>query len=175
MTPIEIRDVVEKAARTTRVLRITGYTASDGSVADYTVQLIGSEGYRALVKASIDAIGHGTLEATNDVEREALKELRESWGKTLAGAHTSRNFSDKLVDLGQGWTRSETHPELTVITNMLRVLKTEKRAAAEKPNARGSSPKTLAKDKFTKAAALGLYLGRLNLGPGNVVSVAVGT
>jgi len=173
MTPSEIRSVVEKAAATTRRLKITGYRDSEGGVSNYFVQLIGSEGYRALVKASLQDIGSGKLKGSSDVERQALEELSTSWKKTLGGLHDMRNYKGGLVDLGRGWSSASDRPELTVIVNMLRLKKDVIKVAAVKEGARGSSDKTLAKKKFTEATALEMYIGRFNLGPDNVELVEV--
>lgn len=74
---------------------IKGYVSSDGSVKDYVVEEIGKEGYLKLCKASIEVI-EDVLEKNEGLEEDeirALKELQESYQRTIKGEQPERKIT----------------------------------------------------------------------------------
>jgi hypothetical protein len=158
--------IIKQASARSKTLRITGYHSTDGKISDFVVLMIGPEGYRQKVAASLDFIRKNP--GKTSVEVDAINELDTSWSKTLAGAHSSRSFSDDLIPVGD-FFKSAADPTKIILRHLHKI---EEHVIYDPPppppnsRTRGSSEKTLAKRKIESQTPLATYIGQLNLVPG---------
>jgi len=171
--PPSIVEVLRKARDTGGLVRITGYRNSDGAVSDYTVKLIGSEGYRALVQASLKMLMNDEIEKPKLVDGDtwllAKQEKTDSWGKTLNSEHVPNQRQEQFKDVDGLYSQSEYEPETVMLRNLELVAKVEQELGSGKtPN---SQAKTLAKKYIDENTPMGRYLGQMKLAPGKFDSV----
>lgn len=163
--------LIDRAQRTigtskTGTYVVKGYVSSSGEVSDIVFQLLPSDGYHTLVKQSLN---WAQQYAPAEGEAEALEELKLSWHKTLAGAHDVRVSHEQLTPDKRGFLKSADDENKVVLVHMVKVSATVVRPAPVKEptgRERGSSQKTLAKERLLSSSPLGSYLPRLNLAPG---------
>lgn len=168
-----IVEVLRKARDTGGLIRITGYRNSSGEVADYTVRLLGSDGYKKLVQASLKMVMNEELAKPELIDVDtwllAKNEQVESWGKTLEGGH-ARSFETAIEDVDGLYGRNNAEPE-TVWLHNLELVDKKTISVGDKKEV-NSRPKTLAKNYIRDNVPLKTYLGQMVLKPGKFDSVS---
>jgi len=176
------RTAIGRAAKEGKVLNIQGYEDQQGLVWQFRVRLISSEGYRDLVRRSLEQLksrlesGIGMAEClegrtTDEFVKTCSQELLESYGRRQTAPETPTTHNNPLRDSGEGYFESDAKPNQLVLFN-LQVLE---RSVVSGPVAEASKTanKTEVKKVIESDLALGSYIGRLNLEPGRVRSVTV--
>jgi len=167
-----IIEVLRRARKTGGLIRITGYCSSDGSVGDYVIRMLGSEGYRTLVQASLKSLMAQEVAKPDLVDGDtwllAKNEQVESWGKTLSGEH-SREFNTQYQDVDGLYARSEAEPETVMLRNLELV---DKKQTVKGEREVNSKAKTLAKKYIVDNTPMGKYLGQMKLSPGKFEAVS---
>lgn len=160
----EIVNTLREAVRSDRPVRITGYRSESGEVSDFVVRIVGKAGYHRLLSESIKEL-QKRLPSLSGVYLNAALELLGSWGKSVAGQHSERNYNTKesqqILQEGVYLTQDQSGASVTHMEQIERTVLHEVKAGAV-----NSSEKTLAKQILTKESPAGRYIGRLNLYPG---------
>lgn len=163
------RETIAAAAKG-GTLRILGYRTGSGAEINYTVRLLGPQGYRELVRESLEKTKDITRpdEFDSEVWAEALKEKIASFQRTLDGETVSRNFARSMME-HEGYSSYEDEPDTFILRNLLKV--SEEIVTPGEVKMVKSAAKTLAKAAMDKMLPIGKYLGQLNLAPGKYNSV----
>lgn len=170
-----LEQIIKQANDTSKTLRIKGYRSSDGKISDFTIRLIGSDGYKELVRQSLEFI-RTKYHAKTSAQVDAAAELDNSWSTTLKGGHGERNFANALVENPMGFFKSANDPNAIVLRNMECLSENvtfEPPPAPPSSRSRGSSEKTIAKRAIESQTPLSRYIGQLNLAPGKYDTVEV--
>lgn len=151
-------------------LHIRGYRTSNGAEMNYTVKLLGPNGYKDLVRESLEKAGDlpRPAEFDNEVWAEAMAEKISSWQKTLNGDTAPRSFSRALME-HEGYSTYADDPDTYILRNLMKVSEEVVTPGEEKMVK--SAAKTLAKAVIDRQLPIGKYLGQLNLAPGKYISV----
>lgn len=157
----EIKAAVDRAIKENLPLEIKGYRSSTGSISDYTVRLIGKDGYLKLVEQSLNQISQTWNPGEYDEHTwdSAKEQLAASWTITLNGGHNKPQPS----------TDKEPEPDVIQLRNMECLSRFEH----EEGKTVKSKALTLAKNDIVLQLPLGSFLGQLKLQPGKVDSVKV--
>lgn len=172
-TTSEVKEIIAQAHAQHRPLVITGYRAGDGEVTNFEVNLVGSDGYKKLVHASLHALINNKFMRPagipEDVWKTALTEQRASWEGTLAGAHMRKQAED-LQEWPQGYVTKASDPELVIIRN---AVWTTRDVVTPSEKVTKSAAKTLAKKAMTAQSPLNHYEGQFNLAPGKFENISL--
>ena len=167
MTTIESIAAASKGG----TLHIRGYRTGDGAEMNYTVRLLGSGGYKDLVKESLSLLREGKV-FNNGFSHEdwgqAVAEKDASFQKTLDGETAPRNFARAMME-HEGYSSYENEPDTFILRNLYKV--SEECVTPGQAKTVKSAAKTLAKASIDKQLPIGKYLGQLNLAPGKYISV----
>lgn len=151
-------------------LHIRGYRTGTGAEINYTVRLLGPDGYRELVRESLEKAKDipRPCEFDPEVWAEAFKEKIASFQKTLDGNTAPRNYARALME-HEGYSSVEDEPDTYILRNLMKV--SEEIVTPGETKMVKSATKTLAKAAMDKMLPIGKYLGQLNLAPGKYTSV----
>lgn len=107
-----------------RIINITGYISSTGSIKNYTVELMGKDGYKDLVRASLAELHNNPSKYTSlsPDSPVAVAELIASFTKTLnpdmGKQSTARNDNLQLVYTNGFYTGVKDGQDIVVIKNL---------------------------------------------------------
>lgn len=169
-------EIITAAHASGQALSIEGYITSAGAVINYTVKLLGPDGYKTLVAESLAVLEDPKrnpprpLEIAPEVWRQALEEKMDSFRKTLSnssGAHKA--FTKELVEHPGGYATYTGDGETVVLRNLQEIQKTVVTPGGDKIV--NSSAKTLAKAAIDRQLPIGKFIGQLNLAPGKFTSI----
>jgi hypothetical protein len=170
----EIRNVLDQGyAEGKNTFTIAGYTTSDGDIVDYRIEVIGSHGYKGLIRESLERLQSGKVtrpvEFPSVIWDAAVAEQITSWQRTLSGEQKPR--AGAVMTPHNGYFLSEEKPDTVILRNCKKLL-TVVRFTAKKATV-NSSTKTLAKQYITTQTALDSFLGQLNLSPDRLESISI--
>lgn len=145
--------------------RVLGYQSSNGEVRDYDLVYLGKDGYKDLVRESLESLNKLRKEMpqlfSTPVSFQASKELEESFRSTLNGTQPARNWNKNPED------------NAVRLFNMKIISSTQVAPASEPKKATKSSEKTLSKAAIKKLLPINDYLGQLALLPGKFRAVEI--
>jgi len=157
-----------------RRFRITKYEDSRGNVKTLNVKFLPKDGYKRLIKESLDKLtrdiipdiaGNGSFAGaetfSNNDALLAANELAASFRKTLTGEHAARTYKE-----------AEHDPDVMYLTDMVGATDEKHKTIASK---RKSAPKTLAKAAVKSILPISTYIGKLKLAPGKYESIVKAT
>lgn len=137
------------------------YVSSSGLVADYLIHQVDHNGYLQLVKDSIKRIDTLLKLETDELHRQALNELRESYVKSVNGEHPKRNYT--YLD-GVEYLTGCVIDKIHIISR-----------PEPSPNKRGHrSPLTALKAEYRKSLPISRYYGSFKLDIGKYEDVTDG-
>ena len=153
-------------------LHIRGYRSGSGAETNYTVKLLGPDGYRELVRESLDMLKEGKVVKPEGVDLNiwilACNEKQASFEATLTGETAPRNYARSMME-HEGYSSYEDEPDTFILRNLMKV--SEEIVTPGETKMVKSAAKTLAKAAIDKMLPIGKYLGQLNLAPGKYTSV----
>ena len=174
----DIKKEVTKAYNSElKQLEVKGYVDSKGKKHNYTVCLLGSDGYTELIQQSLEKLPNTTLDAVVGVadevrwEEEGAKlELMASFKKTLEGKQVKRALSDPPVPTADGYSvyASDARKDFIAITPLREIAH---EVVGGKTASRVGQPKVEAKKKLREQLPISKYIHTLILGVGKVDSV----
>jgi hypothetical protein len=170
---IEIQQQLEAALTAGKTLEVLGYVNSAGTISNLTVELIGREGYLDLVKQSREILATGLPrpeEFELDLWEQACAEVLESWRKTLAGEHPSRDFHVKTAAHPLGF---ETTEDSIYLMHLRRIAETEVAPAPVKegPKSKKGKATTPIKQYLQRTLPIKDYIGTLKLNEDKVTEI----
>lgn len=169
---------VFKQVRPGTKLRIEGYISQDGSIGNYTVEVLKPEGYMDLVRQSREQLlaRRHTFNSTN--EKAACSKLLDAWGKTLARTST-RNYVEKLrpaINMPV-LLLSDVQPDVYVLCGLRNLIPPAKVLPPdEKTNQRSTrerDPINVICDEIKDTLPIASFIGRLNLVPETLDDVTI--
>lgn len=145
--------------------RVIGYQSSSGEIRDYDLIYLGRDGYKEMVRESLESLGKLRKEMPQlfdtPVAFQASKELEESFQATLNGTQTARHWNPNPDD------------KSVRLFNMKILSSTQIAPASEPKKATKSSEKTIRKAAIRKLLPINDYLGQLALLPGKFKTVEI--
>lgn len=179
-----ILNEVNNAAAGSKTLLVEKYVTSDGAVKDYMVRLLPEDGYKALVKESLDILDGDPSKFMKDLKpadadmgewAQAVSEQIDSFNKTLnpSADAPARNYKKELVKMGASYVDKQEFDNGAVNTAVLKnlVILSSVNHTPDKASKgpKGNIPKY--KEMIRNELPIGKYLGQLNLSPEKVTSV----
>lgn len=174
MTPAEIKEQIDKAAANDGRLFIREYEDSKGNVSNKTVRLMGEgESWNKLVEESLPQLA--SVANTTDVDSKtfeiAREEIRNSYEKTLEGAHAGRatKITYEAEEGDHRYVLKEGREDQIVVFNMIQEDVEYLEYGSATP--RNKRDKTIAKEAIKKQLPTDKYIGQLILSPDKVAEV----
>ncbi len=171
----EAKEVLSKAYKlpTPRIVNITGYISSTGSIKNYTVELMGKDGYKDLVRASLVELQNNPSKYTSlsPDSPAAVAELIASFTKTLnpdmGKQSTARNDNLQLVYTNGFYTGVKDGQDIVVIKNLKLIAKTSEVEDLPK------SPAAIAKHNIRNMLPISKYIAQLQLSHGKFQDITI--
>lgn len=161
------------------VLRITGYfSSSSKEELDLDLRCITQEDYQELARQSLIQVKQHRYEIPKaqpqEVVMEAIEELTRSlsFASQQGGGDAGNRHEILQADEVPGIYYKDEGQKLVVKQLLILEKKVVKKAPVN-PRARGSAPKTLAKNAIREQTPINNYLGRVDLAPGKFKKVEI--
>jgi hypothetical protein len=180
----EILEQINKAAATGQTLLIEKYVTSDNVVKDYVVKLLPEDGYKDLVKQSLDILNSDTEKfmfklKPSDADMaewaQAVSEQIDSFNKTLNPPADKKaiNFKKELIKVGAAYIdkaeMEASMPSCIILKNIQVMATTLHSENVPDKQPKGNVPKY--KELIRRELPIASYIGQLNLSPDKVTSV----